>query len=363
MSADESNDGEVVDVTVSGSRKKQKYGSIFEASTLIWHFNDLGDRNSQNYFLSCLISVNAIKQRRPRQAEQNAKLNEFSHAYKVRVNRENCLVDIPVCFKRFLSIFGVTNRCLQINKSSLTTTGVAPIDKRGKRSQSPLQFEKFENIHLPENLNYKKLLGIFLERNIGIEIWYKNTCDANKAQEANIETLKANATDLNELKQFKDQEKLLARKQARKVKEYVAITMNYGKNLLIPIFSTGEVYYKRQLSFYQFNVHVLSDGSSTCYTYDQTIALKGSDEVASMLSNIFFEVLSSDVCEIHIFCDLCGGQNKNWTVIRFLHYVAVVLKRFDKIQITYSIRGHSYMECDKNVALISQKTPAETPGD
>ncbi|KAJ8890651.1 hypothetical protein PR048_010160 [Dryococelus australis] len=70
---------------------------------------------------------------------------------------------------------------------------------------------------------------------------------------------------------------------------------------------------------------------------------------------------------LHIEMELhkrqADSQNKNWTIIRFLHYVAVVLKRFDKVQVTYPIRGHSYMECDKNVALISQKTPAETPGD
>ncbi|KAJ8871631.1 hypothetical protein PR048_027958 [Dryococelus australis] len=245
---------------------------------------------------------------------------------------------------------------------------------------------------------------MFLERNVGIEVSYEkfrvpaqnynfsfgyprthtcSTCDAYKAQEADIETLKANATYLDEMRQLEDQlrslhiemelhkrqagsfyrEKRLASKQTRKVKEFEAITMDYGKNLPIPNISTGDVYYKRQFSFYQFNVHVLSGGSSTFYSNDQTIAKKGSDEVASVLYNFFFEVLSSDVLEIHIFCDSYGGQNKNWTVIRFLHYVAVVLKRFDKVQVTYPIRGHSYMECDKNAALISQKTPAETPGD
>ncbi|KAJ8881461.1 hypothetical protein PR048_017942 [Dryococelus australis] len=107
MSADESNDGDVVDVTVSGSRKKRKYGSMFEASkklrdttyetdALIRHSNDLGNRNFENSFF-----VNAIKQRRLTQAEQNARLNEFLYAYKVHVNRENCLADNPVCFKGF----------------------------------------------------------------------------------------------------------------------------------------------------------------------------------------------------------------------------------------------------------------------
>ena len=83
MSVDES-DG--VSLSVSESRKRHKYGSVFEASkklrnttyetgedcrckrhdcfvnvsknerdTLIRHFNGLGDRNSQNAFLSGLV--------------------------------------------------------------------------------------------------------------------------------------------------------------------------------------------------------------------------------------------------------------------------------------------------------------------
>ncbi|KAJ8887890.1 hypothetical protein PR048_007374 [Dryococelus australis] len=122
-------------------------------------------------------------------------------------------------------------------------------------------------------------------------------------------------------------EKRLARKQAGKdLKDFGVITMDYGRNLPVPNISTEEIYFKKQLSFYQLYIHVLSD-------------------VAISVKPTYFG----------------GGQNNNWTVIRFLHYVAVVLKRFDKVQFTYPIRSHSYMECDKNSALICQKTPAETP--
>lgn len=461
MSDEVSDDGEVISVSESGSRKKRKYGSIFEASkklrnstyetglnchctrfrcfenvsneerkTLICHFNSLSDRNAQNAYLSGLISVNEIKQRRPRQAEQDAKLHSFSYAYKVRVSRESCLQDIPVCFKGFLSIFGITNRRAQTLKSSLASTGSAPIDKRGKhenRGKNKLpettytamdiffkslkgrkahySLKDSKRLYLPEDLNYKKLMEHFLQKNLGVEISYEkfrqhaqnhynfafgyprtdtcSTCDAQKAQETNIETLKTKVIDLNEIKELDDQlktlrtemelhkrkadsfyvEKRSARKHAMKNKEFEAITMDYGKNLPIPNITTGEVYYKRQLSFYMFNIHILSNGSSTFYTYDQTVAKKGSDDVASMLYHFFMNILDPEIREIHIFCDSCGGQNKNKTIIKFLHYVTVNLKRFDKITVTYPIRGHSYMECDKNVALINQKTPAETPED
>lgn len=268
--SDSSSESEVVCVkdNTSGCRKKRKYGTVFEATkklrnssyetgedchckryqcflnvsenernTLIRDFNALGDRNSQNAYLSGLISVNPVKQRRPRQDEENANLNNFSYEYKVRVNRNDSLAEIPVCFRGFLSLFGVTPRRLQTMKSSLASTGMAPIDKRGKhenRGKNKLPEATYEamdsffkslkgrkahyslkdtqKIYLPENLNVKKLLAMFLEKHPSVEISYEkfrdyfvsnfnisfgyprtdtcSTCDAQKAQEENIEKTK-----------------------------------------------------------------------------------------------------------------------------------------------------------------------------
>ena len=80
---------------------------------------------------------------------------------------------------------------------------------------------------------------------------------------------------------------------------------------------------------------------------------KGSNDIVSMLHHFFNCVLSQEVCELHIFCNSCTEQNKKFTVIRLLHYSAVVLKRFDTVFVTYPVRGHSYMESDKNMGLIN----------
>lgn len=52
-----------------------------------------------------------------------------------------------------------------------------------------------------------------------------------------------------------------------------------------------------------------------------------------------------------IFCDSCGGQNKNYTVIRFINVVVHELNLLDFIKIIIPIRGHSYLECDKNMGF------------
>lgn len=50
---------------------------------------------------------------------QNANINNFSYIYKMRVTQEHCLDEISVCFKGFLSLFGVTVHCLQTIKTAL----------------------------------------------------------------------------------------------------------------------------------------------------------------------------------------------------------------------------------------------------
>ncbi|CAH1114837.1 unnamed protein product [Psylliodes chrysocephalus] len=159
------------------------------------------------------------------------------------------------------------------------------------------------------------------------------------------------------------QRKKLARKQAMKQVDFECIAMDFQKNLPMPNLSTNEIYYKRQLTLHSFNIHVLSTNSATFYCYPEIIGRKGSNDVASLLHYFIFVQLSSKVRHLRIFCDSCGGQNKNFTVFRYLHYVVHVVKRLDTIQVIFPVRGYSYMECDRDMALINQKIPAELPED
>lgn len=123
------------------------------------------------------------------------------------------------------------------------------------------------------------------------------------------------------------------------------------------------MYFRRQLSFYVFNVHVLATGVSVFYTYDQTEGKKGLDDVVSMLDHFIHNFLDPSVEELNIFCDGCSGQNKNYTMLRYFHYMTVEKKRFNELTITFPVRGHSYMEPDKNMGLIPRRSAAETPSD
>jgi len=74
--------------------------------------------------------------------------------------------------------------------------------------------------------------------------------------------------------------------------------------------------------------------------------------------------LDDDVEELQIFCDSAGEQNKNYTIFRFIHYIVNnQIYGLKNIKITFPVRGHSYLECDKNVGLWKFKDKMETPKD
>lgn len=154
-----------------------------------------------------------------------------------------------------------------------------------------------------------------------------------------------------------------AKLRSREKEEVESLTMDFQKNLPTPNITTNIVYYKRQLSMYSFNIHRLSDNDVYIYAYPETSGNKGSNEVVSFLDHYVNKVLSPKVQQLEIFCDSCGGQNKNYTLIRYCHYLVCFLKRLKSLKLTFPVVGHSYMECDKDVGLIKTKTRTEVPQD
>ena len=158
--------------------------------------------------------------------------------------------------------------------------------------------------------------------------------------------------------------KKIARQEAKKTKKMAAVCMDFGKNVSLPNITTNDVYYKHQLSMYSFNIHILSLQQSIFYVYNESIAKKGANEVASFIFHFIVNYLDDNVEELQIFCDSAGGQNKNYTIFRFIHYIVNnQIHGLKNIKITFPVRGHSYLECDKNVGLWKLKEKMETPKD
>lgn len=401
-----------------------------ERKKIINELNLLPSYDAQNAHLSGLISIYEVVRHRPRLNPAEAGKKDFSYTYKVRVEREGKFIEIPVCHKGFMSIYGITNRRTITLKHALAYKGHAPVDGRGKHDSRPhkIKPETFSKVcdhiksfksrkahyslhdssktYLDEDLNIKKMHDLYIQDNPQFKVSYEkyreifnnhfnisfgyprtdtcSQCDEYKAKirqiELEISQLQMSDKTEEQLNQnkknlevannlhLKKAEKFYeikrkARKNSKRTPEVMCIAMDFQKNLPIPNLSTNDVYYKRQLSFYIFNIHELPSKKSYFFTYDETVAKKGSNEVTSMLHHYLTHLMNPEVRHLKIFCDSCGGQNKNYCVLKYLYAAVHFLNLLDSVTVVYPIRGHSYLECDKNMALINMKAPCELPED
>lgn len=396
---------------------------------IITHFNSMSNYDEQNLHLSGLITTHPVARRRPRKDKGEADLHNNSYQYKVRISRENKVMEVQICYKAFLSLHGITGRRVQSIQASLRTTGRIQKDGRGKHSNRPNKISEdtlskvlshiqslkgrhahyslhdSKRLYLPEELNIKKLHDMYSELNPKNHVSYEtyrtifntkfnisfgyprtDTCSSCDEFKAKLNSLEADLAATHGIAQRKlilksikkiqvendlhkrradtfYRKKREVRKESQKSLAHEGICMDFQKNLKLPNISTNDVYYKRQLSYYLFNIHILSNSKSVFYVYDETTAKKGSDEVSSMLYDFIMFHLPNTVRHLTIFCDSCGGQNKNYNVFRFLYYMVHQRKLLDTVNVIFPVRGHSYMECDRNMALVNQRHLAQIPKD
>ncbi|GFO15436.1 hypothetical protein PoB_004194100 [Plakobranchus ocellatus] len=48
---------------------------------------------------------------------------------------------------------------------------------------------------------------------------------------------------------------------------------------------------------------------------------------------------------------------------RYMCHLVHIKKRFKKVMLTFPMRGHSYLECDKYTGFVNQQFRAEVPSD
>lgn len=143
------------------------------------------DYNEQNLYLGGLITSSLIKQRRPRNDEPIN--HSYSYSYKIRIVKDETLVEIPVCYKAFVSLHGITPRRVQTLQTMLTNNGRITKDARGSHSNRPHKlkddtlckvhehikslkgrrshYSKHDSkkIYLPDTLDIQKLYNLYKE--------------------------------------------------------------------------------------------------------------------------------------------------------------------------------------------------------
>lgn len=369
------------------------------ADEIFVRLRTMDTKNEQDIFLQSLINSQDVQTHRPRKKGEEARPpREQSFTYHVMVGDQK----ERVCLNAFKSLYGIKiSRIRRLR--TLLLAGKSPKDLRGKKlgtnaipaatrllirehvERFPLKESKYAGKvikYLDARLNIKLIYNMFIEKHPGIKCSYKFfvgffmenfnyrfgrpqidcccTCEELG--------LKLRSPHLSDAAKRNVAAELMVHRRAskkfyNKLQSYakykhtqtdiLAVAFDYMQNIPLPIIPVQETFYLRQLTVNVFCIHNIIENKAQLYIYHEGTARKSPDEVCSFV----YEYLTSvpnHIKEVHVFSDNCGGQNKNHTLNRV--FLALTDSgRFRKIEQYYPIRGHSYLPCDRNFALITRK--------
>lgn len=174
---------------------------------------------------------------------------------------------------------------------------------------------------------------------------HERTPEAARRYEKHIEDKKISqdlkAADIDLIKNSPELQKTLC-----------VLSCDLEKVLMCPKSENGEFFYRSRLSVFNFTIFVSGDQEGFCYTWDQTIARKGSAEISSCLLLFIKAKIEKGIKEFHIYSDNCSAQNKNQFL--FSLYVMLSIRYNIKIVHTYLEVGHTHMEVDSVHATIEK---------
>lgn len=127
--------------------------------------------------------------------------------------------------------------------------------------------------------------------------------------------------------------------------------------LEMPILKTGEAFYKRQLWFYNLCVYDKVKGIGYMYVWNESVASRGSQEIASCLYKHLFKYVPKDTRKIILLSDSCGGQNRNIKMSMMLKNFLSIWQHpeLKSIQQHFYVSGHSYNSCDSSFSTIEKQ--------
>lgn len=228
-----------------------------------------------------------------------------------------------------------------------------------------LEWMQENSPNVQEVASYRQYSDIFnTEFNIGFFLAKKDQCDLcveyENSSEEEMKNLQETYEDHKKNSTLAQTMRLADSEVAKQKgsKPVAVFCFDFEKTLICPKAKASVFYYKRKLSVNNFTVsRVGKTNEDICYVYDETIARKGSNEVASFLCHFMTSKVEEGVTDFRMYCDNCWGQNKNKAVASFLATFTQIFK--DKnvsVVLRFLEKGHSYNSADTVHSLIERKT-------
>ncbi|XP_050497716.1 uncharacterized protein LOC126878867 [Diabrotica virgifera virgifera] len=365
------------------------------------YFYNLKDWKLQTMYIQSHVKVSEVKRKRTK--NETSKRN-FSHHYFFPISNVNT---IEVCKNVFKHTLRISDQ--RISHAILKTT---PDDMRGKhephnktkistREHIKIFLKKFP-VYQSHYSRKKSPHRFYLSPSLNINIMYslykqhckdeipefvpssdyvfrdvfnkdfnyhfhpplKDTCKTCNLLKNKIDC-SSNEVEKLSLREELESHQILTEQAREAMKSDVAITkalnsdsllicFDLMKTLPTPDLDVGICYYKRQLWTYLLGIHDMTTDEVITYLWNESIASRGPDEIASCLIH-FFKYHAGDKSHIIMYSDQCGGQNKNIKLTAIMDYV-VNSNEFHvkKIDHKFLIPGHTYLPCDQDFGLIEK---------
>ncbi|XP_072384620.1 uncharacterized protein [Diabrotica undecimpunctata] len=232
--------------------------------------------------------------------------------------------------------------------------------------------KKVRRIYLAADLSIKKLHGMYLtqcdpEHNVNFSMFRRifvhdfNIGFSTPASDvcAQCTRLKFKIrTEINEVKKREFRTELsIHQKRANAFYSLLketpenSITFCFDMQQVQPLPKTpiNDAFYAQQISMYVFCCVDSQSKHPTFFTWTEDQAGRGSIEIGSALVNYLDSLEYDNITTLRLFCDGCGGQNKNSHIIHslyfWLRFKAPV--QVTEILLVFPVRGHSYLPADR----------------
>lgn len=331
-------------------------------------FWKLGSFELQNAYLCGIVKQEVPKFRRPRDGsrpEGKSSTNTF-YLHNLQGN------SVKVCRKYFVDTFQISNGRLTRALKKLKESKPPGSDERGRhvpankisvermnvvrehinsfpsyqshysRSQNP------NRKYLPSDLTVIAMYHSYLkycegksepvseaiyrrtfssEFNLYFHTPLKDTCSKcdsfkNKLLNINNEEEKRNLQAMHELHLRKAEAARTAQANdatlSKNDSNVYAFTFDLEKALPFPKLTTGIAYYKRNMYLYNLGIHELNNNVGFMYTWDETLASRGSQEISSCVTKHLLN-RARNYKHIIMYSDTCTGQNRNWNFALAMH--------------------------------------------
>ena len=134
----------------------------------------------------------------------------------------------------------------------------------------------------------------------------------------------------------------------------LTLAIDLQQALPTPKLSVGPAYYSRKIMTCNICIHNCGANVASMLLWPETVAGRGSDEIAScLLKYLNATEFNVDAKKMIIYSDNCCGQNKNYTIMSLWLYLICVGK-FDEITHIFPIAGHTMLPCDRDFGQIEQ---------